>query len=802
MISDNEDDMHYFKRRSIYESIDDLNLHEIQKVDTTKLGIEDKYQHNRSVKNDDVLYMMKKAKRKLTTEEEMMFNKYLVEIVFLIDHSIWDEFMKFGSTALSELNYYFQHILNGMKSAYSSIKMEEWNFEIRLALSKVIIVKDVDDAFWIKNNYKKPIFSYQRNLTPENIKINGYNLLTNLGQMRIDNTYNITQYDHLMYWTRYNVEDDDVVGLASVDGICNLEKSVSLCQDLGLNSWITAAHELGHSLGAVHDGSKESILCSDDDSFILNSGNNNEVLNPSNLFRFSHCSIMQFRSTLSGEKDGFPRVCLLDDNCTGKSQFNENSILPGARYTLDEQCQQHKRDSTSAFCGVYTGICGTIYCKESSFKCTMHSPSYQGTKCTKNNRFLVVFSLFKNINTPKIKCITRKISLTVNEKNCKNKPDYRFMTYRRSSTFQYFTCEDIPVYFPALCYEENEFGVNCCESCMKSGLVWPKDIKFIYGNEKLIIEAIETQREIESTNYAKSMIKVFNQFHNTYRENACVDKHKECHKYKDYCKDEDIFGLRENCKKTCNLCDEDCYDFSTLCLEFKEKCHTTSWIKAYCKKTSSCQDYFEECKGFKPYCSHEYYGKQMSILCAKSCGLCDRDGRPKLSKIKITTFTTTTTKATTTTKTTTPKPTTTTTTTPKPTTTTTTTPKPTTTTTTTPKPTTQIYTTSIPNPYEINHDSVFNENNNNINGDQLSQYDYINVSDQCRDVYDECSEIQYYCKYDGLKDLLSSYCKKTCLYCVDPRDNDFKCIDLYTKCDRYESKLCSHAWMISNCRKR
>ena len=61
------------------------------------------------------------------------------------------------------------------------------------------------------------------------------------------------------------------------------------------------AHELAHNLGSYHDGDKnnnQASLCKSNDNFIMSPSSGSNANNLQNYFKFSNCSIEQFKSTL------------------------------------------------------------------------------------------------------------------------------------------------------------------------------------------------------------------------------------------------------------------------------------------------------------------------------------------------------------------------------------------------------------------------------------------------------------------------------------------------------------------------
>ncbi|KAL3875197.1 hypothetical protein ACJMK2_038124, partial [Sinanodonta woodiana] len=147
----------------------------------------------------------------------------------------------------------------------------------------------------------------------------------------------------------------------------------------------TAAHELGHNLGADHDGEGNAIACRADDYFLMTPfvpKYNTTQSYTRNPWIFSNCSVDAFKDELKH------KTCL--DNLGKVFNFAEwaefSRELPGQVYSLNKQCELNNGHGSS-FCGTRTPeICLFMKCTNPfTGQCLpTHFSAYRGTDCGPN----------------------------------------------------------------------------------------------------------------------------------------------------------------------------------------------------------------------------------------------------------------------------------------------------------------------------------------------------------------------------------------------------------------------------------
>ncbi|XP_037094664.1 A disintegrin and metalloproteinase with thrombospondin motifs 18-like [Pollicipes pollicipes] len=174
-------------------------------------------------------------------------------------------------------------------------------------------------------------------------------------------------------------------GYAYVGGGCSISKyfrkinSVALVEDSGgFSGTIVATHELGHLMGAVHDGSPPAsyvggpgaLSCSWEDGYIMS-----DLRRDYKGLQWSVCSLDQF-----GHFSSSQRSTCMRNYPSQRSEFSSTATsLPGKLISLDAQC---KRDRGTSACFKDHRVCAELYCFEpSSGYCVAFRPAAEGSSC-------------------------------------------------------------------------------------------------------------------------------------------------------------------------------------------------------------------------------------------------------------------------------------------------------------------------------------------------------------------------------------------------------------------------------------
>ena len=234
-------------------------------------------------------------------------------------------------------------------------------------------------------------------------------------------------------------------GYAYVGGACvrnvRLEKisSVALVEDSGgYSGVVVTAHELGHLLGAVHDGdAAPSYLrgpgakaCPWSAGYIMS-----DLRHTARGQAWSQCSAKQIRHFLAT----LTASCLYNAPASNSPGYSlpGPATLPGASISLDDQCG---RDKGTRACYHDHRVCAQLFCYTPNYRsCYAYRPAVEGSKCGHgkmciNGKCSKVTSSYKpQLTTPspetEVKLTTpsrkEKLSTTTYKSKFTTTPSYR-----------------------------------------------------------------------------------------------------------------------------------------------------------------------------------------------------------------------------------------------------------------------------------------------------------------------------------------------------------------------------------------
>ncbi|CAC5377814.1 unnamed protein product [Mytilus coruscus] len=373
-----------------------------------------------------------------------------IELLIFCDYAIYDYWYSQSEAstpsekeneALISVRQYYAFVLNGMDAMYKNIQTSDYTISVLFA--GIVISLTQDDAPWtesIKNT----------TVTPNRVdSLQGLNKFSDWIQA---NSSHLPERDHSMLFTRYDLTREGStsnLGLAWTGAICGT-LSQSIVED-AFNFIITtvAAHELGHSLSALHDGTSNS--CSSTDAYIMapSSGPQQASSKAANPWTFSTCSTDYFTSQIDTlESSG--------DNCmkTLGSSFDPTALAPydqslaGQVYNADTQCEHiygnNSYMSRKLYNGNYESICSLLWCYNPEITQFSGVIAGEGTMCG-NNKWCVSGLCTSDSNAPS------------GNENC-------LYGDKRGPVFsnQDWTCADMYAINPNYCAQ---VPVDCCATC-------------------------------------------------------------------------------------------------------------------------------------------------------------------------------------------------------------------------------------------------------------------------------------------------------------------------------------------------
>ncbi|XP_060070737.1 uncharacterized protein LOC132550664 [Ylistrum balloti] len=369
---------------------------------------------------------------------------YRVELFVVVDYSVYKYWYDASSQtsiqgrkndALNTIKTFVAFHINGIDARYASLNL---GYTMDVSFAGIYIAENITSSPWTE---------------PVKTVSNTVNVVTVINNFRLwiqaeTQAENIPAHDHAMLFSRYNFisnGDDGNIGYAFQAGMCS-DNSQSIVEDqFNFIVETTAAHELGHSLGAKHDGVDNNCLANN--AYVMAASSSSQTgTSARHPWIFSSCSVIEINNLLDNLDSNGNNCLLTTDSSTNPDELNPYTVTEiGQLFNVNLQCELAVGQGSYICLQFYTDfetICTGLWCKTlSSSSCTLILPA-DGTTC----------------NTAKWcqqgNCVASNSAPTP--------PSTCLYGDSKGVVYNTLTCQDMAKLSPWGCYSYNS---SCCDTC-------------------------------------------------------------------------------------------------------------------------------------------------------------------------------------------------------------------------------------------------------------------------------------------------------------------------------------------------
>ncbi|KAI0232830.1 hypothetical protein LSAT2_016875, partial [Lamellibrachia satsuma] len=337
--------------------------HRVTKVKMATDYVEVAKEKHATFKADMNESKMSKGEAKRRQKRDTTVAAYYVEIMFVLDHTIYDYWTARSidrNDTLSKIKYFYLQKMNAFDMVFRSIDSGASGIMITPVLKEIFIAETREESTWTAGNIVTNGDSVETTVINATVGLEDFAVWT------IQDGRSWKNPDYAMLWTRYDVLAGTSAtprGVGKFKGICRGRSAVSVMEEYGQHSWRRGIYMIGLGLGALPDGYNND--CSASDNYVMSTTYTMTEATRANSFLFSGCSVEYFKDFVSGSSDGFPRVCLNNRVCSNGVSTADEDILPGTVYSLDDQCQMFYGENYTYYGDVAAAdetICSTLSC--------------------------------------------------------------------------------------------------------------------------------------------------------------------------------------------------------------------------------------------------------------------------------------------------------------------------------------------------------------------------------------------------------------------------------------------------------